>query len=71
MPEFFTKDYRYQLAAQPYLAAIARGVKDQPASRAFLLRGTEYAQSYEPAEPLWQKQWQARGNPKCPFWSNY
>jgi hypothetical protein len=71
MPEFFTEDYRYQLAAQPYLAAIARGVKDSPASRAFLLRGTEYAQSYETAEPLWQKQWQARGNPKCPFWSNY
>jgi len=33
VPEFFTKDYRYQLAAQPYLTAIAHGVKDHPASR--------------------------------------
>src|SRR5258708_23454925 len=71
VPEYFTEDYRYQLAAQPYLAAIAHGVKDYPASRAFLLRGTEYAQSYESAEPLWLKQLQARGNPKCPFSPNY
>lgn len=64
MPEFFTKDYRYQLAAQPYLAAIARGVKEHRMSRAFLLRTTEYAQIYKSAGPLWQKQWQARGDPK-------
>jgi hypothetical protein len=71
MPKFSTEDYLYQKAAQAHLAAIARGVKDHPASRAFLIRDTEYAKSYETAEPLWQKQWQARGNPKCPFWSNY
>jgi hypothetical protein len=71
LPEFFTEDYRYQKNAQPYLAAIAAGVKDHPASRAFLLKNTEHAQTYEAAEPLWQKQWQARGNTKCAFWSNY
>jgi hypothetical protein len=65
LPEFFAEDYRYQRLAQPYLAAIARGVKDHPAARTFLLKGTEYAQAYESAEPLWQTQWQARGNPKC------
>jgi hypothetical protein len=71
LPEFFAKDYRYQLLAQPYLAAIAIGVRDQRASREFLLERTEFAQIYEFAEPLWQLQWQARGNTKCPFWSNY
>ena len=71
MPEFFTEDYRYQLSAQPYLAAIAIGVKTERASREFLLKGTEYARSYQNAEPLWQLQWQARGHTKCPFWSNY
>ena len=40
MPEFYDQaNCRYQLAAQPYLAAIARGMRDKPASRAFLLKG--------------------------------
>lgn len=71
MAEFFTGDYSYQKAAQPYLAAIARGVKDHSASRAFLLQGTDHEQSFREAVPLWQEQWTARGSSKCPFWSNY
>ena len=75
MPEFYDRgDCRYQLAAQPYLAAIARGIRDAPAFRAFLLEGTEFAQAYAGAEPLWQEQWKRRDPSdcmKCPFWSNY
>jgi hypothetical protein len=71
LSEFFTEDYRYQSLAQPYLAAIAIGVRDQRLTREFLLEGTEYAQIYRDADPLWQQQWQARGKTKCPFWSNY
>jgi hypothetical protein len=75
MPEFYDDGTcRYQQAAKPYLAAIARGVRDKAASRAFLLEGTEYAQSYADAKPLWQEQWMRRDpadSMKCPFWSNY
>ncbi len=75
MPEFYDHGTcRYQLAAQPYLAAIARGVRDEAASRAFLLEGTEFAQIYAAAEPLWREQWKRRDpadSMKCPFWSNY
>lgn len=75
MPEFYNHGTcRYQLAAQPYLDAIARGVRDNPASRAFLLEGTEYAQAYADAEPLWKDQWEMRDptdSMKGPFWSNY
>lgn len=75
MPEFYedaTCDY--QLAAQPYLGAIARGVRDQAASRAFLLQTTEYEMTYADAEPLWTDQWKKRdptNSMACPFWSNY
>jgi hypothetical protein len=65
---------RYQPAAQPYLSAIARGVKDMPSARAFLLQGTEYALAYTGAEPMWAEQWKKRdpaNSMKCPFWSNY
>jgi len=75
VPEFYDNGLcRYQRAAQPYLAAIARGVRDDAASRAFLLQGTEHAQAYAGAEPLWHEQWQARDSRNsmiCPFWSNY
>ena len=61
MPEFYNQDTcRYQLAAQPYLDAIARGVRDNPASRAFLLGSTGYSQAYADAEPLWKDQWEMR-----------
>jgi hypothetical protein len=75
MPEFYDNGAcRYQLAAQPYLAAIARGVRDDATSRAFLLKGTEHADAYAAAIPLWHEQWQARdpaNSMVCPFWSNY
>ena len=75
MPEFYDSgECKYQLAAQPYLAAIARGVRDDPASRAFLLQGTEFAQAYAGALTLWREQWKTRDpddSMKCPFWSNY
>jgi hypothetical protein len=75
MPEFYDHGTcRYQLAAQPYLAAIARGIRDEVASRAFLLEGTEYAQAYLGAQPPWRDQWNTRDptdSLKCPFWSNY
>ncbi|HMM88536.1 hypothetical protein [Bradyrhizobium sp.] len=75
MPEFYDHGTcRYQLAAQPYLAAIARGVRDEATSRMFLLDGTKYAQAYADAEPLWQEQWKKRDptdSMTCPFWSNY
>jgi hypothetical protein len=75
MPEFYDDGVcRYQLAAQPYLAAIARGVRDDAASRAFVLDGTEYARAYADAKPLWQEQWKTRDPADrmvCPFWSNY
>jgi hypothetical protein len=75
VPEFYDHgNCRYQPAAQPYLAAIARGIRDNPASRAFLLKGTEYEPPYANAKPLWQEQWKKRDptdSMKCPFWSNY
>ena len=75
MPEFYDDgDCRYQPAAQPYLEAIARGVKGSALTRRFLLEGTEHATLYADAWPLWREQWQRRDPAnamKCPFWSNY
>lgn len=75
MPEFYAgSECNYQPKAQPYLDAIARGVRDEAAARAFLLTGTEYAQTYAGAEPVWQEQWKRRDPNRsmiCPFWSNY
>jgi hypothetical protein len=75
MPEFYDQcNCRYQLRVQNYLDAIARGVRDSAASRAFLLQETEYHQLYVAAKPLWQEQWNERDRAnslKCPFWSNY
>src|ERR1700751_1052097 len=74
MPEFFNGICRYQWRVQPHLGAIARGIRDEAASREFLLLGTEYALAYAGAKPLWQEQWWQR-DPNdemvCPFWSNY
>jgi hypothetical protein len=74
VPEFYDGKCSYQKQAQPYLAAIARGIKDSAASRAFLLEGTEFERSYAGAKPLWQEQWKKRDpsdSMVCPFWSNY
>jgi hypothetical protein len=75
MPEFFDHGAcRFQREAQPYLDAIARGVRDDATSRAFLLERTKYAQAYAAAEPLWREQWKKRDpsdSMVCPFWSNY
>ena len=75
MPESYAlAKCSYQLRAQPYLEAIARGFRGNAASRAFLLEETEHEAAYAGAEPLWQEQWQARDptdSMKCPFWSNY
>src|SRR6185437_15222908 len=74
MPEFYDGKCSYQKQAQPYLAAIARVIKDSAASRAFLLQGTQYERSYAEAKPLWQEQWRKRDPLDamvCPFWSNY
>jgi hypothetical protein len=74
MPEFYDERCKYQKKAQPYLAAIARGVRDKATSRAFLLEKTEYEQSYAAAKPLWREQWKKRDPTEsmlCPFWSNY
>jgi hypothetical protein len=74
MPEFFDERYKYQPRAQPYLGAIALGIRDSAVSRAFLLEKTQYEQSYAGAMPLWQEQWKKRdpnNSLKCPFWSNY
>jgi hypothetical protein len=75
MPEFYEgSGCKYQPEAQPYLDAIARGVRDEAAARAFLLIGTKYSQTYAGAEPLWQEQWKRRDpgcSMICPFWSNY
>ena len=75
MPEFYEGGVcRYQLAVQPHLDAIARGVRDAPQARLFLLEGTEYAQEYKDVEVLWQDQWMKRdraNSMKGPFWANY
>jgi hypothetical protein len=74
MPEFYDGRCAYQKRAQPYLAAIARGIRDRAASRAFLLEKTKYEHSYASAMPLWQEQWKIRDSSDsmvCPFWSNY
>jgi hypothetical protein len=75
MPEFYDHGTcRYQMAAQPYLDAIAHGIRNEARSRTFLLEGTAYAQAYAGAEPLWREQWEKRDRTdsmKCPFWSNY
>lgn len=74
MPEFYDGKCSYQKQAQPYLAAIARGIRDSAVSRAFLLEGTEYEHSYAGAKTLWHEQWKKRDpsdSMVCPFWSNY
>jgi hypothetical protein len=75
MPEFYKHGTcRYQKAAQPYLDAVARGIRDKPTSRAFILEGTEYAQTYAGADVLWREQWTKRDPADSmigPFWSNY
>jgi hypothetical protein len=75
MPEFYDQSTcDYQPAAQPYLDAIARGIRDRAAARTFLLEKTEYARAYAGAEPVWIEQWKKRDpkkSMKCPFWSNY
>lgn len=74
MPEFYDGRCSYQKQAQPYLEAIARGIKANAVSRAFLLETTEYEHSYAGAQPLWQEQWKDRDpsdSMVCPFWSNY
>jgi len=74
MPEFFHQRCTYQKKAQPYLAAIARGIRDSAMSRAFLLEKTEFEQLYFDAKPLWREQWEKRDPTDsmiCPFWSNY
>lgn len=75
MPEFYKGGAcKYQKAAQPYLDAIARGIRDDELARAYLVRGTMHEQLYEATTPLWGEQWDRR-DPKdemlCPFWSNY
>ena len=75
MPEFYDQgSSTYQLRAQPYLDAIARGIRCDPLSRAFLLKGTEFETSYDSAESPWQAQRERREpkkEMKGPFWSNY
>lgn len=75
MPEFYDGGTcRYQSAAQPYLSAIARGIRDDSACRTYLLEGTDYLSEFSGSRALWAEQWQARDpkdSMKCPFWSNY
>lgn len=74
MPEFYDGKCSYQRRAQPYLGAIALGVRDNAASRDFLLAGTEYEKSYAGSMLLWREQWSRRdptNSMTCPFWSNY
>lgn len=75
MPEFYDDGTcSYQPAAQPFLAAVARGIRDDSSCRAFLLAGTDFASSYARSEPPWREQWNKRdptNSMKCPFWSNY
>lgn len=75
MPEFYQgSSCKYQPAAQPYLDAIARGIRDSFVARQLLLRGTDFEQAYSDSDSLWLEQWKCR-DPKntmiCPFWSNY
>jgi hypothetical protein len=75
VPEFYERgSCTYQKAAQPYLDAIARGVRDDPLARAFLLQGTEFEESYRDCVALWDAQRQQRDpmdRMSGPFWSNY
>jgi hypothetical protein len=71
MREFY-KDCNngYQKVAQPYLDAVARGIRDKSTSRAFILAKTEFSLLYADAVPLWQEQWAKRVLADCPFWAN-
>src|SRR4051812_47117218 len=74
MPEFYDGRCSCQKQAQPYLAAIARAIRDSATSRALLLEGTDYERSYAGAKPLSQEQWKKRdpfGFHGLPLWSNY
>ena len=75
MLEFYQgSECRLQPSAQPYLDAIARGMRDQAGLRAFMLEATPYADAYTGSELLWQEQSTTREKKKsmrCPFWSNY
>jgi hypothetical protein len=74
MPEFYDGKCAYQRRAQPYLSAIALGVRESETSRAFLLKRTAFETSYTGAIPLWREQWNRRdpaNSMSCPFWSNY
>ena len=75
VPEFYKdKICNYQLKAQPYLDAVARGVRDDAPFRSLLIQSTAFAEEYSGASPLWNEQWQRRDKSdtmKGPFWSNY
>jgi hypothetical protein len=75
LPEFYDGGVcRLQPLAQPYLGAIACGVRDNSKCRDYLIDGTEYELSYKNCKPLWTEQWKQRDpgdKMKCPFWSNY
>jgi hypothetical protein len=75
MPEFYDQAAsKYQPAAQPYLDAIARSIRDSAQARVYLLEGTVHALAYASADPLWNEQ-RRRRDPsdrmKAPFWANY
>ncbi len=75
MPEFYADTAcSYQVRAQPFLDAIARGIRDRADARNFVLRSTAFQASFDPSIPLWTEQWSARdpsNRLKCPFWANY
>jgi hypothetical protein len=74
MPELYDSNCTYQSRAQPYLQAIALGIRDSANCRAFVLEGTKHQSAYADAIPLWHEQWFERGptnKMRCPFWSNY
>ena len=75
MPEFYSETIcNYQPKAQPYLDAIARLVKLDPAGRSWLIKGTSYEAAYANSAAAWVEQRQKRDpgdKNKAPFWANY
>jgi hypothetical protein len=75
MPEFYSEtSSNYQKRAQPYLDAVARGIKTSETARTFLLKNTVFETSFAANVPLWAEQWQKRDRANtlgCPFWANH
>jgi hypothetical protein len=72
MPDYYSEtSSAYQSRAQPYLDAVARGLRIIPATRDLLIAGTGHESAFRGSDLLWDEARRASGpRKKQPFWAN-